>query len=191
MATYRTRSAVWACEWAFVLYPLLSLTLTVPPIWEQLVATWARAVIRARDVHTLVDTQLPSLVQTVHFTLIYICQQRRDHMLCRRLLNKWITWPGRSVMYVKVPRTEKTAMVSVFSAFSFAFDHLWLLENLTFINYILRATKRWPQWLLISSWPLERIILFVTDWLHRLLPFVTILITKEAKDSGIPGSFEQ
>lgn len=52
-----------------------SLTLTVPPVWQQLVATWARAVVRAWDVHTLVDAQLPSLVQPVHLTLIYICEE--------------------------------------------------------------------------------------------------------------------
>lgn len=55
-------------------YPL-SLTLTVPPVWQQLVAAWARAVVRAWDVHTLVDAQLPSLVQPVHLTLIYICEE--------------------------------------------------------------------------------------------------------------------
>lgn len=56
-------------------FPLL-LTFTVPPVWKQLVATWARAVIRARDVDALVDAQLPSLVHSssVHFTLINICQ---------------------------------------------------------------------------------------------------------------------
>lgn len=54
----------------------LLLTFTVPPVWKQLVATWARAVIRARDVDALVDAQLPSLVHSssVHFTLINICQ---------------------------------------------------------------------------------------------------------------------
>lgn len=55
-------------------YPL-SLTLTVPPVWQQLVAAWARAVVRAWDVDTLVDAQLPSLVQPVHLTLIYICEE--------------------------------------------------------------------------------------------------------------------
>lgn len=56
-------------------FPLL-LTFTVPPVWKQLVATWARAVIRARDVDALVDAQLPSFVHSssVHFTLINICQ---------------------------------------------------------------------------------------------------------------------
>lgn len=54
---------------------LLSLTLAAPPVWEQLVAAGARAVVRARDVHTLVDAQLPSLVQPVYLTLIYICQE--------------------------------------------------------------------------------------------------------------------
>lgn len=52
-------------------------------------------------------------------------------------------------------------------------------------SYILRAGKLWPNWMLISLWPLERITLFVTDWLHRLLSFLNKLITKEVKDSAI------
>lgn len=55
---------------------LLSLTLTAPPVWEQLVATGAGAVVRARDVHALVGAELPSPVQSVHFALVYICQER-------------------------------------------------------------------------------------------------------------------
>lgn len=76
LSTYPVRST----DWAMIIslhppcYPL-SLTLTVPPVWQQLVAAWARAVVRAWDVHTLVDAQLPSLVQPVHFTLIYICDE--------------------------------------------------------------------------------------------------------------------
>lgn len=46
--------------------------IAAPPIWEQLVAGGAGAVVRAGDVHALVDTQFPSLVQPVHLTLIYI-----------------------------------------------------------------------------------------------------------------------
>lgn len=52
---------------------VLSLTLAAPPIREQLVTAGAGAVVRARDIDTLVDTQLPSLVQPVNFALIHIC----------------------------------------------------------------------------------------------------------------------
>lgn len=52
-------------------------------------------------------------------------------------------------------------------------------------TYILRAGKLWPNWMLISLWPLERITLFVTDWLHRLLSFLNKLIAKDVKDSAI------
>lgn len=49
-------------------------TFTVPPVWKQPVAARAGAVVRARDVHALVDAELPSMVQPVHFTLVNICQ---------------------------------------------------------------------------------------------------------------------
>lgn len=61
-----------AREWAFVLYPVLSLTLAAPPIGEQLVAAGAGAAIGAWHVHALVEAKLPSSVQPVHFTLVHV-----------------------------------------------------------------------------------------------------------------------
>lgn len=52
--------------------PILSLTLAAPPIGEQLVAAGAGAAVGAWDVHALVDAELPSLVQPVHFTLVHV-----------------------------------------------------------------------------------------------------------------------
>lgn len=45
--------------------------------------------------------------------------------------------------------------------------------------------------MLISLWPLERITLFVTDWLHRLLSFLNKLIAKDVKRFSHSGSLEQ
>lgn len=66
-----------------------------------------------------------------------------------------------------------------------AWNNFWKTPRLKCYSttYILRAGKLWPKWMLISLWPFERITLFVTDWLHRLLLFLNKLIAKE--DSAI------
>lgn len=57
--------------------------------------------------------------------------------------------------------------------------------------HLKKTTELWGIWMLISLWPLKKIILLVTYWLHRLLSFVTILITRGVRVSGIQGSFQQ
>lgn len=144
-------------------------TFTVPPVWKQLVAIWARAVVRAWDVHALVNAQLPSLVQPVHFTLVNICQ----------------IYQGVYHMFRKMVSIS----VSLFEHLQYqpAWNNSWKMPCLKCYSttYILRAGKLWPKWMLISLCPLERITLFVTDWLHGLLSFLNKLITKEVKDSAI------
>ena len=49
-----------------------SLTFTTAPIQEELVAAGAGAVVGPWDIHTLVDAQLPALVQSVHLTLVHV-----------------------------------------------------------------------------------------------------------------------
>lgn len=169
---------------------------------EQLVAAGAGAVVRAWDIHTLVDTQLPSLVQAVHFTFVYICQSRKK----KRVYSRWHMARGSKqemiVMYKKKYSLQSKVcwlFVSAccqYSALSFA---LWascwrnctktLISKRYSTNNILKTTELWPKWMLISLWPLERIILFVTDLLHRLFQFVTIRMG--GKYSGIQESFQQ
>lgn len=111
-------------EWAFVLYPILSLTLAAPPIGEQLVAAGAGAAVGSRDVHAFVDAKLPSLVQTVHLTLVHVWEETGDR------------WRRSGCKYIWVLFTSGDTCIKLIKRYATCCS--------------LRAIEPWPKWTLIS-----------------------------------------